>query len=66
MAAFRQVLVTSQNFILFFIHIRIARKAAVIDTIPILLLYKIHAQYKNNAALHRNVVIHALETAIFN
>lgn len=57
---------TGQNFILFFINVSIARKAPVNDTIPILLLYKKHAQYKNNAALQRKIVIQALETAIFN
>lgn len=36
------------------------------DTIPILLLYKKHAQYKNNAVLQRKIVIQALETGIFN
>lgn len=65
MVAFHKVPVRHQKFVLFFIHTSIAQKASERYR-PHSASLKKHAQYKNNAALQRKIVIQALETDVLN
>lgn len=65
MMAFHKVPVRHQKFALFFIHTSIAQKSLQ-KIPPHSASLKKHAQYKNNAALQRKIVIQALETDVLN
>lgn len=66
MVAFQQMLITRKSCCSSFLLVLQEKQPTVNDTIPILLLYRKHAQYKNNAALQRKFVIQTLKTALLN